>query len=458
MPQASPLSRKTMTRDPVFGFGRSREILCVASERTPGRRSRGVPHLPARLASPWRRGWWPPRRPPPRSPPLRPRTPGRWSRATTTTARTWRGASGEKRTIRPRTNPTPASAAPSRRLRVRPTRARAARARARRCVGCVRRWSRKGRAKKSELRVLLKEKKKREPARARLERLRVRSSARRYRDLGLCERECAALAIATELVFSESSRGRASPTLDGVFSPRTVDAESAGSATCANDEPKETPKKKKKNLLRCFRCFPFPRVSCFDARHGSRRSRRSRSSENAFASRSLPGRRRPRRALPRSKMSKVKRGSGGNRSRRTVVREKTARVRLAGSERSEGSRGFETASACPSFEASWRSPSSPRSRSPRRRAPAWDAPRGASPRARPPPPPPPPRDPPRGSRRDSRDSPRDASGEGDATVPTLDRERLRRSWCDDALFAPIVESWSRGVVESWSRVVKRVRR
>jgi hypothetical protein len=66
--------------------------------------------------------------------------------------------------------------------------------------------------------------------------LRVRSSARRYRDLGLCERECAALAIATELVFSESSRGIASRTLDGVFSPRTVDAESAGSATCANDE------------------------------------------------------------------------------------------------------------------------------------------------------------------------------------------------------------------------------
>jgi len=263
MPQASPLSRKTMTRDPVFGFGRSREILCVASERTPGRRSRGVPHLPARLASPWRRGWWHPRRPPPRSPPLRPRTPGRWSRATTTTARTWRGASGEKRTIRPRTNPTPASAAPSGRLRVRPTRARAARARARRCVGCVRRWSRKGRAKKSEPRVLLKKKKKREPARARLERLRVRSSARRYRDLGLCERECAALAIATELVFSESSRGIASRTLDGVFSPRTVDAESAGSATCANDEPKETPKKKKKKTFSfdvfdvfLFRVFP----------------------------------------------------------------------------------------------------------------------------------------------------------------------------------------------------------
>ena len=254
MPQASPLSRKTMTRDPVFGFGRSREILCVASERTPGRRSRGVPHLPARLASPWRRGWWHPRRPPPRSPPLRPRTPGRWSRATTTTARTWRGASGEKRTIRPRTNPTPASAAPSGRLRVRPTRARAARARARRCVGCVRRWSRKGRAKKSELRVLLK--KKREPARARLERLRVRSSARRYRDLGLCERECAALAIATELVFSESSRGIASRTLDGVFSPRTVDAESAGSATCANDAPKKTPKKKKPPPRSMFSRFP----------------------------------------------------------------------------------------------------------------------------------------------------------------------------------------------------------
>ena len=257
-----------MTRDQVFGFGCSREILCVASERTPGRRSRGVPHLPARLASPWRRGWWPPRRPPPRSPPLRPRTPGRWSRATTTTARTWRGASGEKRTIRPRTNPTPASAAPSRRLRVRPTRARAARARARRCVGCVRRWSRKGRAKKSELRVLLKKKKKREPARARLERLRVRSSARRYRDLGLCERECAALAIATELVFSESSRGRASPTLDGVFSPRTVDAESAGSATCANDEPKETPKKKKKKPPPMFSMFSFS--ACFLLRRATR--------------------------------------------------------------------------------------------------------------------------------------------------------------------------------------------
>ena len=101
-----------------------------------------------------------------------------------------------------------------------------------------------------------KRKKKREPARARLERLRVRSSARRYRDLGLCERECAALAIATELVFSESSRGRASPTLDGVFSPRTVDAESAGSATCANDAPKKTPKKKKPPPRSMFSRFP----------------------------------------------------------------------------------------------------------------------------------------------------------------------------------------------------------
>ena len=51
-------------------------------------------------------------------------------------------------------------------------------------------------------------------ARARLERARVRASARRYRDLGLCERECAALAIATELVFSEF---RVSPT-DGSLS------------------------------------------------------------------------------------------------------------------------------------------------------------------------------------------------------------------------------------------------
>ena len=232
-----------------------------------------------------------------------------------------------------------------------------------------------------------KRKKKREPARARLERLRVRSSARRYRDLGLCERECAALAIATELVFSESSRGRASPTLDGVFSPRTVDAESAGSATCANDAPKKTPKKK--NLL-LVRCFPaFPRVSCFDERRGSRRSRRSRGSANAFASRSLQGgRRRPRRALPpkRSKRTRVERGGGG---RRFASRSR---------ERSEFSKPFETASLRgPSFEASWRSPSSPRSRSQRWHAPAWDAPRGASPRARPPPPPP--RDPPRGSRR-----------------------------------------------------------
>ena len=58
------------------------------------------------------------------------------------------------------------------------------------------------------------ERKKRFTARARLERARVRASARRYRDLGLCERECAALAIATELVFSEF---RVSPT-DGSLS------------------------------------------------------------------------------------------------------------------------------------------------------------------------------------------------------------------------------------------------
>ena len=112
-----------------------------------------------------------------------------------------------------------------------------------------------------------KKKKKREPARARLERLRVRSSARRYRDLGLCERECAALAIATELVFSESSRGIASQTLDGVFSPRTVDAESAGSATCANDEPKKTPKKKKRpprSMFSFSACFLLRRATRFE--------------------------------------------------------------------------------------------------------------------------------------------------------------------------------------------------
>jgi len=112
-----------------------------------------------------------------------------------------------------------------------------------------------------------KKKKKREPAFARLERLRVRSSARRYRDLGLCERECAALAIATELVFSESSRGIASQTLDGVFSPRTVDAESAGSATCANDEPKKTPKKKKpppRSMFSFSACFLLRRATRFE--------------------------------------------------------------------------------------------------------------------------------------------------------------------------------------------------
>ena len=139
-------------------------------------------------------------------------------------------------------------------------------------------------------------------------------------------------------------------------------------------------RRRKKNLL-LVRCFPaFPRVSCFDERRGSRRSRRSRGSANAFASRSLQGgRRRPRRALPRkrSKRTRVERGGGGrrfaSRSRRTVVR----------AERSEFSKPFETASLRgPSFEASWRSPSSPRSRSQRRLAPVWDAPGGASPRAR----------------------------------------------------------------------------
>jgi hypothetical protein len=44
---------------------------------------------------------------------------------------------------------------------------------------------------------------------------------------------------------------------------------------------------------------------------------------------------------------------------------------------------------------------------------------------------------------------------------TLDRERLRRSWCDDALRARARRASSnrpRSIVESWSRVVKRVRR
>ena len=447
MPQASPLSRKTMTRDPVFGFGRSREILCVASERTPGRRSRGVPHLPARLASPWRRGWWHPRRPPPRSPPLRPRTPGRWSRATTTTARTWRGASGEKRTIRPRTNPTPASAAPSRRLRVRPTRARAARARARRCVGCARRWSRKGRAKKSELRVLLKKKKNANP------RARVSSVCASARPRG---------ATATSGCASASVRRWRSPRNSS--SRSLLEEEPLRRSTeCSVREPstrsprgprrarttRRRKRRRKKNLL-LVRCFPaFPRVSCFDERRGSRRSRRSRGSANAFASRSLQGgRRRPRRALPpkRSKRTRVERGGGG---RRFASRSR---------ERSEFSKPFETASLRgPSFEASWRSPSSPRSRSQRWHAPAWDAPRGASPRARPPPPPP--RDPPRGSRLDSRDGslatrPYRRSIESAYAVPGV-----------TTLFAPargerrqIVReaSWSRGVVESCRKESQKV--
>jgi hypothetical protein len=72
-------------------------------------------------------------------------------------------------------------------------------------------------------------KKKKKSAKARLERLRVRASARRYRDLGLCERECAALAIATELVVSESSNFSFTPnfalreldSLEGAFGSRT---------------------------------------------------------------------------------------------------------------------------------------------------------------------------------------------------------------------------------------------
>jgi hypothetical protein len=116
--------------------------------------------------------------------------------------------------------------------------------------------------------------------------LRVRSSARRYRDLGLCERECAALAIATELVFSESSRGIASRALDGVLiSPRTVDAESAGSATCADDRdattpprasglprsepPKKTREEKKKTFFPLRRATRFETFAAF-ARLGKR--------------------------------------------------------------------------------------------------------------------------------------------------------------------------------------------
>ena len=169
-----------------------------------------------------------------------------------------------------------------------------------------------------------KRKKKREPARARLERLRVRSSARRYRDLGLCERECAALAIATELVFSESSRGRASPTLDGVFSPRTVDAESAGSATYANDAPKKTPKKKKPPPRSMFSRFParflLRRATRFEtfaafARLGKRlresiASRRSASSETrASAIENNAGRTRRRRESFAPNRFSVRRGT-----------------------------------------------------------------------------------------------------------------------------------------------------
>jgi hypothetical protein len=53
-----------------------------------------------------------------------------------------------------------------------------------------------------------------------------------------------------------------------VFSARTVDAESAGSATCANDEPKETPKKKKKKPPPMFSMFSFS--ACFLLRRATR--------------------------------------------------------------------------------------------------------------------------------------------------------------------------------------------
>ena len=72
-------------------------------------------------------------------------------------------------------------------------------------------------------------------ARARLERARVRASARRYRDLGLCERECAALAIAAELVFSDVSAWRIpdGSLADGGSRQRSVDAEARSAAESA---------------------------------------------------------------------------------------------------------------------------------------------------------------------------------------------------------------------------------
>ena len=192
-----------------------------------------------------------------------------------------------------------------------------------------------------------KRKKKREPARARLERLRVRSSARRYRDLGLCERECAALAIATELVFSESSRGRASPTLDGVFSPRTVDAESAGSATYANDAPKKTPKKKKPPPRSMFSRFParflLRRATRFEtfagfARLGNRlresiASRRSASYETRASAEAIEknaGRTRRRREAVRESFAPNRRSRGTERIFETFRNREPSRSVLRG--------------------------------------------------------------------------------------------------------------------------------
>jgi len=96
---------------PKCNFGRSYERTRLSprppSETTPPRATRTA----------WRRGWrrararpWPSPRPPPPSPALRPRTPGRWWRATTTA---WTSRRSLRPTgTRPLATPTPASATP----------------------------------------------------------------------------------------------------------------------------------------------------------------------------------------------------------------------------------------------------------------------------------------------------------------------------------------------------------
>jgi hypothetical protein len=110
-----------------------------------------------------------------------------------------------------------------------------------------------------------------------LERLRLRATTRRYRDLGLCDRECAALAIATELVSSDTARAfeNLKSWLSGSYSETT---RTPGSSESRAREEGFFQSSRRKKYSRTF--LAFARIGrylrnrfSFPERHGTERTR-----------------------------------------------------------------------------------------------------------------------------------------------------------------------------------------